>query len=385
MIYGDYYWGGVVLKRVVNVYCEEKSCSKALKNCFSKIEAENGDAEPLFVVFTSDYESHAYYAKMLADKFTSAQIIGCSASHILTKEGVLHVGLSIILIYSGIEVYSGIIDDIKKNPMKSCGYISSILDSFSSYDNLICFEMTSAFLNCEELVMDTFRNVLSPLKIPVFGCTAGTARMEKKTKVSLNGKVYDEACVFVMVKNLNGRIGLFLENMFHPTDISIKATDVDCDTRTVYEFNNKPAGEVLSQIIGVPEEKLIDHLLMNPLGRVVGDNIYLVQPFEMNEDKSITYVSRIYSQTRVVLCEYGDPHIFWKETAGRVKKDFDNISFSFVVNCISRSIFFERTNIIDEFSAMLGENYGSYIGISGYGEQMDFEHLNQTMIVAVFE
>ncbi len=373
------------MKRVVNVYCEEKNSSKALKYCLSKIDDENGDAEPILVVFSSDYENHSFYAKMLADHFRSAQIIGCSASHIMTKEGAFQNGISILLIYSGIEVYSGIIDDIRKNPMRSCGYISSVLDMFSSYENLFCFEMTSAFFGCEELVMDTFNKVLSPSKIPVFGCTAGTARMEKKTKVSLNGKIYDEACVFAMIRNLNGRIGLYLENMFHTTDISIKATDVDCDTRTVYEFNNKPAGEVLSQITGVPEERLIDHLLMNPLGRVVGDNIYLVQPFEMNEDKSITYVSRIYSQTRVVLCEYGDPHIFWKETAERVKKDFENISFSLVINCISRAIFFERTNILDEFSEMLGENYNSYLGISGYGEQMNFEHLNQTMIVAVFE
>lgn len=373
------------MKRVINVYNSDKSSSKVLKACYSKIEAENGDAEPLFVIFTSDYENHSYYARMLADRFKSAQIIGCSSSYILTKGGVLQSGISMLLIYSGIEVHSGIIDDIRKNPMKSCGYISSILDPFSSYDNLVCVEMTSAFFGCEELVMDTFSNVLSPLKIPVFGCTAGTARMEKKTKVSLNGKIYDEACVFAMVKNLNGRIGLYLENMFHPTDISIKATDVDCDTRTVYEFNNKPAGDALSQITGVPVDKLLDHLLMNPLGRVVGNNIYLVEPFEMNDDKSITYVSRIYSQTKVVLCEYGDPHIFWKETAQRVKNDFDKISFSLVINCISRSIFFERVNIIDEFSEMLGNNYSDYLGISGYGEQMDFEHLNQTMILAVFE
>ena len=45
---------------------------------------------------------------------------------------------------------------------------------------------------------------------------------------------------------------------------------------------------------------------------------------------------------------------------------------------------FEKQNSFGEFVNML-RNYGNFIGISGYGEQLNFIHLNQTMILLVFE
>ena len=45
---------------------------------------------------------------------------------------------------------------------------------------------------------------------------------------------------------------------------------------------------------------------------------------------------------------------------------------------------FDDESAFGEFVNVL-RNYGSYIGLSGYGEQLNFIHLNQTMILLVFE
>jgi hypothetical protein len=45
---------------------------------------------------------------------------------------------------------------------------------------------------------------------------------------------------------------------------------------------------------------------------------------------------------------------------------------------------FESENCFGEFVNQL-RSYEHFIGVSGYGEQLDFIHLNQTMVLLVFE
>ena len=45
---------------------------------------------------------------------------------------------------------------------------------------------------------------------------------------------------------------------------------------------------------------------------------------------------------------------------------------------------FESENCFSEFVNEL-RKYGRFIGVSGCGEQLDYIHLNQTMVLLVFE
>ena len=46
---------------------------------------------------------------------------------------------------------------------------------------------------------------------------------------------------------------------------------------------------------------------------------------------------------------------------------------------------FEKENKLYHFISTLKANYGDFIGLSGFGEQLGFIHLNQSMVIAVFE
>ena len=59
-------------------------------------------------------------------------------------------------------------------------------------------------------------------------------------------------------------------------------------------------------------------------------------------------------------------------------------AFSISINCFLRTMLFESENCFGEFVNQL-RSYGHFIGVSGYGEQLDFIHLNQTMVLLVFE
>ena len=56
-----------------------------------------------------------------------------------------------------------------------------------------------------------------------------------------------------------------------------------------------------------------------------------------------------------------------------------------MVNCLARSILFEGDGYLNTFATQVGSSLGNYVGFAGYGEQLNEQHFNQTMILAVFE
>ena len=149
------------------------------------------------------------------------------------------------------------------------------------------------------------------------------------------------------------------------------------DDGTVMEYDEEPATEILSRTLKVPPETLSEVLLTHPMGRIAGGDIYITEANEIFPDGSISYYSRIYNHTKMLLLELDNVQRVWNETVQRVLNDIS-------INCISRSRLFEKDGCFGEFVNVL-RNYGKYIGVSGYGEQLDFIHLNQTMVLLVFE
>ena len=118
--------------------------------------------------------------------------------------------------------------------------------------------------------------------------------------------------------------------------------------------------------------------------RLVDGDICITSSDQFFDDGSISYLSRIYNHTKMILLEPDDLRRVWRETAQRVINEIPKPSFSVSVNCLFRTMLFETQNCFGEFVNEL-RKYGDFIGVSGYGEQLDFIHLNQTMVSLVFE
>ena len=73
------------------------------------------------------------------------------------------------------------------------------------------------------------------------------------------------------------------------------------------------------------------------------------------------------------------------ETAKHMKKLLPNPSFSIVVHCISRTNLIKKEGKFDNFINRLSTMLGKYIGVSGYGEQIMFNCLNQSLVLICFE
>ena len=353
------------------------------KICCEKIFSQN--CSPKIIIFFSDHDDLWYYAKQLKETFPEATSIGASTCINFCTEGYSEKGLSVMAIYNGVECSSGLIFEVSRHPKNYVQHIREALKSLTSTDNTCCLEFTTSGFRCEELVLDTFEEILQGTDIKVAGSTAGSNIDEKTSLVALNGDIYVETCVFIFIHNMQGKIQLYRENLFRPTSHQLRITDVDCEEQRVYEFENKPAAEVLCNILNVEKNELLQVLKKNPIGRIEGNNILISEAKEVMPDDSICYYTRLYNMTRVVLLEIDHFDSVWDETEKHMKKLLPNPSFSIAVHCMSRAKLLKTENRFDDFSKRLTTTLGRYIGISGYGEQMMYNNLNQSLVLICFE
>jgi len=354
-----------------------------LENIVSKI-MENGKT-PILVVFCADNANFAWYSIKLHEVFKESTLIGSATYCNITSEGYALNGISALCIYDGIEVGAGVILDVDRYPMQYVNNVSDALTGISDFENTICLEFITSMLKCEEIVLDTLNSVLDKHKIPVVGSSSSPSGKDNMTAVSLNGEVYKEGCVFAIIHNLNGRIFVLKENMYKPTIHTLTATDVDCEERIVYEFDNRPAALALCDKLKISVSELERVRNIHPLGKIVDEDIFMVDIDRIEGDGAIRCNARIYNRTRIAILDPDNIHKVWSNTKTEIINSKIKTDFSFVVNCKTRSEAFLSQEVFEEFGDVLKDGCNKYIGCSGMGEQLDLEHLNQTMLVALFE
>jgi hypothetical protein len=288
-------------------------------------------------------------------------------------------------IEDGIECYANILEEVNTYPLKYVDRVTECVNKFSNTSNTVCFEISTALISCEELVLSTLNSVLEEKKIPLFGGSSGDRGRAEKTMISFNGTLYNNACAFVIIKNLNGKIKLYRENIYKPTTYQFTATKVDVRNRVVYEYDNKPAAKVMAEALNTTVQNLPQYLDSYPLGRIIGSDMYITANQMALKDNAMSYHARVYNNSKMVLLEPDDYKKVINKTIDEVKKDIPNPSFSIMINCLARSMLFEKDGYLNEFAREMSDGLGHYIGFAGYGEQLNQQHFNQTMVLAVFE
>ncbi|MBQ6574879.1 MAG: hypothetical protein IJL90_02095 [Lachnospiraceae bacterium] len=374
------------MKRCYIAQAEDKIGTKVYPQIEQQL-SENGDPiKPVLVIFASDNANFGWYSRMLSNSFPEATVIGTTSSMVYSNKGLARTGLCVMAVTEGITVSSGLLFEASRYPKRSADSIRKALSQFPS-ENSVCLEFNASAENCEELVMDTFREVMKDSGIPLLGCSGAAAENpDRPSAVSLNGILYMDTCAFVLIHNETGKISIVKENMFEPTKHFFVATDVDCDARKVYEFDHKGATGVVASALAIPEDELAANSFFHPLGRIEDGDLSIVGVREMFPDNSMSFFSRIYNETRVELLDPIEPvEDVWADTSRKIHDQIEAPSFSVVINCFSRMRYFTEQGKLLEYNRTLADDYGDYIGFSGHGEQYMFRHLNQTMLILAFE
>ncbi|MCR5436504.1 MAG: hypothetical protein K6E97_05530 [Treponema sp.] len=371
------------MSRSITAFSDNQNYEKAFEEVCLQIDSVG--KTPKLIVFTSDVDVFWYYAENIKKRYPEAITIGSTTYMNICNNSISKTGFAALSVFSGIECVAGAVFEIDHHPANYIRHIKEAVASLSVCTNTCCLEFSTAFSYAEELVLDTFDEVLSGMGIPLIGGTSGAKDGEDRSIVSLNGEIYKNTCVFVLIHNLNGRIALYKETLYKPSNKIFTATEVDCEKRIVYEYDGKPAAEALSQALGMNVERFADNIKRYPVGRLIGDEVFLTEPNCVNKDNSIQYLAQIFNQTKVSLIDLDDVQKVWSTTKEETLAQVSNPSFAIAINCIARTKLFETKELLEPFEKQLRDSYKNFICLSGYGEQFDFIHLNLTMALAIFE
>ena len=155
-----------------------KSSKSDLKEATS--EATMGLKSPKLILFFSDVEHFEVYSEIMKDKFKDTIIIGSTTFAGFCRDGAYKDTLIVMGIENGIECYADVLEEVDRYPLKYVDRVTECINKFQDTSNTVCFEISTALISCEELVLSTLNSALEEKKIPLFGDQQVTAVKQKK-------------------------------------------------------------------------------------------------------------------------------------------------------------------------------------------------------------
>ncbi len=339
--------------------------------------------DPKLLIFISAYANLKEVSENLCKKFPKAEIIGTSGtSYYETKasdQSLIAVGFG-----ADSEVAVGVIRGLSTCPIADLNGLEDAVNKVSpENDKTVCLEFCT---NEEERLVTTMNVILGKKNIPIVGGSVFGVPAGKSSYVVVNGQLYEDACCYAVVKNKSGRILTFSENIYEPRSSNKKhvATKVNLANKEIITLDNRPAADVYAEELGISRNQVVDNVLECPLGRIVGDEVFISSMYEIGNNGSLINYKKINENDTISILQLMDYDEVNANTRSRIKSEASHISLILSVNCIYRHMLFTNEHYLDKFLGNMA-GMGLHVGVVGGGEQYKNQHVNQTMVCAVFE
>lgn len=275
------------------------------------------------------------------------------------------------------DLNDGEIVEILYPPIKSIERLKEAYKKVESNKNAFVLLLCDGLSGMEETIITTFYFTDDNFKL--IGGSAGDNLQFKETLVYIGSKKVHSAAIFF---NLKSKTYIVKENIYVPMSNRLLITEADVINRTVKTFNNNPASSEYAKALGIKETELPKFFMNNPLGKIYKHDIYIASPMKVNKDKSITFYCQIAPNSFVQVLKPVDPIEKIKKT---ISKAPFKPSFTFVINCILRSLKFQQENIWKDIDREIIGFCPNTSGFISYGEQFYKMHSNQTMVMLLVE
>lgn len=338
-----------------------------------------------FFIYCADDMRFKDITKGLKAALDGVKSIG-TTGFMLTDKGGMGSGITAIGFYDDeIEVGVGTLRKAGACPIKYVpGLIWHADDIYKRYkDNSICIEFAAGH---EEMVVSTMKVGLEQVGMRLVGATSGNTSEGQNKKVAANGKVLEDSAAYAVIGSKMGRIDVYKENIFRPRKKTHIVTKVSEDLRTIIEIDNRRAIDVYREEVGadcINEKGIYEH----PLCRIVGNEYYIAGVFSFNQDGTITTYKNIQINDMLCFTDIEDDFKgFIRDNMQNIHSNANgNIEGIVSINCILRYLFFGEQNYVNEYVNLLSEtSNGKYWGMISDGEQYIEQHVNQSMVCAVF-
>jgi len=349
----------------------------------AELKSQLGTHEPTAVLFfaSAKYDQPALAAAMEA-AFEGAKVFGCTSSGEIGGDQMLkgavvamaidattapNVAVEVIEDVSGANDVAAAVERLGQGIGGPLGGLD-----VSRHVGVILIDGMSA---AEERVMDLVGNLVD---IPVVGASAGDDLAFETTHVFVGGKAHANAAVLAILEVPAG-YDILKTQSFRVLDKKLRATQVDEVTRTVIEFDGKPAMVAYAEALGVDTGQAAKLFMNHPLGLMDGDEPYVRSPQRADGDKLVFFCNIKQGTTLSVL---ESANIVEDTGAALAEQLGPEPSIAGLINfhCILRTLELEKRGQCGAYGALFSGLPS--IGFSTYGEQY-VGHVNQTSTMLV--
>ena len=346
-------------------------------------EAVGSESAPLGIIFLSDYARLTDISKALRDRFPDTQIIGTAGTVYHGSQIDDNSILIVTMITGDASLSAGVITNLSKCPLGDMYKLSESVRAVSpKRDDTVCIEFCTTN---EEVLVSSMNVVLKPNNVSLAGGTVFGAPEGQPSLVSYNGTICQDACVYMVIKNLTGNAYVLRENIYDraggPAHI---ATKVNLSKKEVTELDHRPAADVYAAETGVARNNIVNNVMQAPFGRVVDQDIYISSMNGVDAHGGITNYKKINQNDALYILKLLDYRAINDQTRKQISQKIARPSLIFSVNCIYRYLLFKDQGYLTDFLTGMSK-LGPFVGYIGGGEQFNRQHVNQTMVCAVFD
>ena len=346
-------------------------------------EAAGNVGTPQLLIFFCKPGLLEIATEFFSERFPDIPSIGlCSISTL--HDGAL--GEPDILLLSFEEDYRiacGLIRDLSECPVQHIYQFQKDVESIGSgKEDAVCLEFCTGN---EEMLVTTRNAVLDKYGIPLVGISVfeGMERIGK-TQFSFCGRIFRDACAYAVIRCRRGKIRTYYENIYMRTELTFhQVTKADIKRRSIIEIDGRPAADVYSSIVQVPRDEIISISQRYPLGRVLGDRVFVAGIAGVLPDGTLLSYKRINPNDAVCFMDYGRYREVAAETIQRIQRGNRNIYFTFTGECIFRYWLYNNEGFMEEHARNMSL-LGGHVGVFCGGEQYHHQHITQGMVMAVF-
>lgn len=332
----------------------------------------------LFSVAKETMLEHA--ASEIEKRFPGVASIGGVGQAYIDKQ-FFDSGLTVIAMSENIRVEADVLEQASLMPMKYIRRLENAVNAVhSERGKTACFDICSAGVDVRAVT--TLSNFLCPLGYDLAG---GTSNSEM---IACNGKVYKDACAFLVFKNLQGRIKSYKENIYvHPQESEkqlIMVTGADPKNYRIRTLENTSAEKIYTSRLGISRDKITTQTFKNPFGHVCGNDTYIISIKDVAEDGSITTFRPANKMDFLTILDIGDYRQVVRDTIATMERELGHVSAVLSVNCLFRYIMFSDEHYWENYLSEMCSSF-SHAGMVGVGEHYNTQFVNQTMCCLAFE
>lgn len=338
-------------------------------------EAVKGITSPKLLLLMSNEKQFEEHVAQLEQFFPGVPSIGCIGDSYHSTQ-VVQNGVAVVAFEGNLTVAANVLEQVSTMPVKYIGRLEKDIQTVGAAEkNTVCIDFCSGNDAC---VLTTFYSVLRKKKISLVGGTGDAG------KVSANGKVYADGAAYALVRNHDGKIQVYKENIYRPMPgYRFIASKTDRKNYILGELNGKPAKKVYQDILHISEKDVNTQTFKNPLGKMNGQDICIISIKDVVKD-GLACFRQVNDSDVLTLLQAQNLSEIVAETIQTIRTDFAHISAIFSINCMFRYLYFSQENYFQEYLKTMA-SLGSHAGLIGFGEHYNEQFVNQTMTCVVFE